>query len=54
MYDDQILNAHGKAKKEDLDRIEQRFHVKIPTEVREPSFLVGRSPTGWSWRGMMN
>ena len=35
MYENQILEYHGKAKKEDLDRIEQKFHVKIPAEVRE-------------------
>ena len=35
MYENQILESHGKAKKEDLDRIEQKFHVKIPAEVRE-------------------
>ena len=35
MYSNPILDAHGKAKKEDLDRIEQKFHVKIPAEVRE-------------------
>ena len=35
MYDNPILDASGKAKKEDLDRIEQKFHVKIPADVRE-------------------
>ena len=35
MYSNQILCAEGKAKKEDLDRIEQKFHVKIPADVRE-------------------
>lgn len=35
MYSNQILCAEGKAKKEDLDRIEQKFHVKIPKEIRE-------------------
>lgn len=35
MYDNQILRAHGKAKAEDLERIEQKFQVKIPTAVRE-------------------
>ena len=35
MYENQILESHGKANKEDLDRIEQKFHVKIPAEVRE-------------------
>ena len=35
MYDNPILYADGTAKKEDLDRIEQKFHVKIPGEMRE-------------------
>lgn len=35
MYDNQILRAHGKAKAEDLERIEQKFQVKIPATVRE-------------------
>ena len=35
MYNNQILCAQGKAKKEDIDHIEQKFHVKIPAEVRE-------------------
>ena len=29
MYDNPFLYADGTAKKEDLDRIEQKFHVKI-------------------------
>ena len=35
MYDNPFLYANGTAKEEDLDRIEQKFHVKIPEEVRE-------------------
>ncbi len=35
MYNNQILCTLGKAKKEDLDRIEKKFHVKLPAEVRE-------------------
>lgn len=35
MYKNQILYANGKTKEEDLNRIEQKFHVKIPSEVRE-------------------
>lgn len=35
MYDNPFLYANGTAKEEDLDRIEQKFHVKIPAEVRE-------------------
>ena len=35
MYDNRILHAHGKAKTEDLERIEQKFQVKIPAAVRE-------------------
>ena len=30
MYGNRILRAHGKAKAEDLERIEQKFQVKIP------------------------
>ena len=35
MYDNPILYTNGNAKKEDLDRIEQKYHVKIPSEIRE-------------------
>lgn len=35
MYDNPVLYAQGNAKKEDLDRIEQKFHAKIPKEIRE-------------------
>lgn len=35
MYDNSILYVQGNAKKEDLDCIEQKFHVKIPKEIRE-------------------
>ncbi len=35
MYSNQVLCANGKAKREDLDRIEQKFHAKIPKEIRE-------------------
>lgn len=35
MYNNPILDASGKAKQEDLDRIEKKFHVKIPAEVRK-------------------
>lgn len=35
MYNNQVLCANGKAKREDLDRIEQKFHAKIPKEIRE-------------------
>ena len=35
MYDNPILYANGAAKKEDLDRIEQKFQVTIPQELRE-------------------
>ena len=30
MYDNPILYTDGTAKEEDLDRIEQKFHIKIP------------------------
>ena len=30
MYDNPILYTGGNAKKEDLDRIKQKFHIKIP------------------------
>lgn len=36
MCNNQILCAQGKAKKEDLDHMEQKFHVKIPAEGRNP------------------
>ena len=35
MYDKPVLYAQGNAKKEDLDHIEQKFHVKIPKEIQE-------------------
>lgn len=35
MYDNPILYTDGTAKEEDLDRIEQKFHIKIPKEMRE-------------------
>lgn len=35
MYDNPFLYADGTAKEEDLDRIEQKFHIKIPKEMRE-------------------
>lgn len=35
MYGNRILHAHGKAKAEDLECIEQKFQVKIPAAVRE-------------------
>ena len=35
MYNNPILDASGKAKKEDLGRIEQKFHVKNPAEMRQ-------------------
>ena len=35
MYNNPILDASGKAKQEDLGRIEQKFHVKNPAEMRE-------------------
>lgn len=35
MYGNRILRALGKAEAEDLERIEQKFQVKIPAAVRE-------------------
>lgn len=35
MYNNQILDTCGKAKKEDLDRIELKFHIKIPADIRK-------------------
>lgn len=35
MYGNRILHTHGKAKAEDLERIEQKFKVKIPAAVKE-------------------
>ena len=35
MYNNRILHTHGKAAKEDLACIEQKFHMKIPAAVRE-------------------
>ena len=41
MYNNQIMHACGKAKKKALDRIEQKFHVKIPAAVRiGTSFII--------------
>ncbi len=35
MYNHSFLDAQGRSKKEDLDRIEQKFYAAIPREMQE-------------------